>query len=176
MRFENDDTDDLEPDEPERPEEIERRPDRGEVSSTEVKVVGLFEEGEHNYFVLLRDHRDRQLPILIGPFETQAILLGLKGLQSGERPTPRPMTHDLLKSVIEHLGARVERLTIDDLWQETYYARLSLAVGDRLVEVDTRPSDGIALALRAGAPIFVSETVWEETQRGDDNENRPPLE
>ncbi|HEX2999233.1 MAG TPA: bifunctional nuclease family protein, partial [Armatimonadota bacterium] len=94
-------------------------------------------------------------------FEAQAIAWAVRG----ERLTPRPMTHDLLKNIIERLGARVERLTIDDLWQETYYAKISLAVGDKIIDVDTRPSDGIALAMRADAPIYVSEAVLEEANR-----------
>ena len=171
MPFRDDDIGDLnEPDEgmPEPPEELEKRPDRGDVRTREVKVMGVFLEGGDeegmppNYFVLLRDSRDRRLPILVGPFEARAIA---EAVQGGERLTPRPMTHDLLKTTIERLGAKIDHLTIDDLWQEVYYAKLSLIVGDNVVDVDTRPSDGIAVALRAGAPIYVAESVLEEGEK-----------
>lgn len=163
MPFKDDNLDDLNPrDEglPEPAEELEQRPE-SEVPTREVQIVGLFEEAGQSYFVLLRDNRDRQLPIQIGPFETQAIAFAMQG----ERITPRPMTHDLLKNVIERLGAKVYRLTIDSLFQETYYAKLSLLVGDEIIEIDTRPSDGIALALRCRAPISVAEDILEEAER-----------
>ncbi|NLC58772.1 MAG: bifunctional nuclease family protein [Armatimonadetes bacterium] len=152
---------------PERAEELEKRPDRGEVRTREVKVMGIFVEEDvtQNFFVLLRDHRDRQLPILIGAFEASSIAMALQG----ERPT-RPMTHDLLKNVIERLGAKIDSLTIDDLWHETYYAKLALQVNDGLIDIDTRPSDGIAIAVRAGAPIYVAESVLEEAEKRRDGD------
>lgn len=147
---------------PDPGDELEKRPDRGEVRVREVKVMGIFldEDVTQNFFVLLRDNRDRQLPILIGAFEASSIAMALQG----ERPT-RPLTHDLLKNVIERLGAKVDSLTIDDLWHETYYAKLALQVGDGLIDIDTRPSDGIALALRAGVPIYVADAVLEEAEK-----------
>lgn len=154
----------------ELPEELERYPEE-EVRSREVKIVGVFEDPGQAYFVLLRDSLDRQLPILIGPFEAHAIALGFQG---PNRVTPRPFTHDLLKNVIERLGAKIDRLTIDSLFQETYYAKLSLLVGDRITDIDCRPSDGIALAVRAGAPIYVAEPVLEEVERS--RQNRSDLE
>ncbi len=168
MPFKDDDADDLRlPIEgmPEPVEGLEQRPDRGEVRTREVKVVGVWEHVPQNYFeVVLRDSMDRDLHILIGLFEAHAIASYLQG----ERPV-RPMTHDLLKNTIEKLGAKIERLTIDDLFHETYYGKLSLLVGETgIIDVDTRPSDGIAMALRANAPIYVSETVMEEAARRDD--------
>ncbi|HOM81868.1 MAG TPA: bifunctional nuclease family protein [Armatimonadota bacterium] len=151
---------------PERAEELEQRPDRGEVRPREVKVVGVFEyEAAHDYFVLLRDSHGRQLPIQIGPFEAHSIYMVLQG----EQP-PRPLTHDLFKTVIERLGAKIDSLTIDDLFHSTYYAKLALQVKDGILDIDTRPSDGIALALRAGAPIYVAESVLDEAEKHTEGE------
>lgn len=174
MPFNDDDLFDMnEPEEgkPERADELEQRPDRGEVRPREVKVVGVFEyEAAHDYFVLLRDSHGRQLPIQIGPFEAHSIYMVLQG----EQP-PRPLTHDLFKTVIERLGAKIDSLTIDDLFNATYYAKLALQVEEGIIDIDTRPSDGIALALRAGAPIYVAETVLEEAeQRHTEGEEEEP--
>ena len=163
MPFNDDDLFDMnEPEEgkPERADELEQRPDRGEVRPREVKVVGVFEyEAAHDYFVLLRDSHGRQLPIQIGPFEAHSIYMVHR------RTAPRPLTHDLFKTVIERLGAKIDSLTIDDLFNATYYAKLALQVEEGISDIDTRPSDGIALALRAGAPIYVAETVLEEAEQ-----------
>lgn len=167
--FRDDDPDDLHnlnEGTPGPPEELEKRPDRGEIRTREVKVVGVFEDVPQNYFVLLRDNRDRQLPILIGQFEAHSIAIALHG----DRPM-RPLTHDLLKNTVERLGAKIDSLTIDDLWHETYYAKLTLAVGDKVIDVDTRPSDGIAVVLRAQAPIYVAESVLEEIERHEEQED-----
>ncbi|HIE50620.1 MAG TPA: bifunctional nuclease family protein, partial [Armatimonadetes bacterium] len=75
---------------------------------------------------------------------------------------PRPMTHDLLLNVIRRLGGEVERLLIDDLWNNTFYAKICINTGEEVVEIDCRPSDGIALALRAEVPIVVADAVMEE--------------
>jgi len=122
-----------------------------------VQVVGVGRDPFGNDFVLLRDHRDRSLPIWIGECEAVAIHLKLEG-----RDMPRPMTHDLLLNIIRRLNAEVLHLTIDDLWQSTFYAKLVLQVGEEKIEIDCRPSDGIAIALRANAPIYVVDDVMEE--------------
>ena len=97
----------------------------------------------------------RLLPIVIGIFEAEAIRIKVKGMK-----TARPLTHDLLRGTIEQLGATVEKIVIDNLEQGTFFAKLVLktASGEE-VQVDARPSDAIALALRANAPIFVEEEV-----------------
>jgi bifunctional DNase/RNase len=126
----------------------------------EVSVMGVFSGAADNQvqrFVLLRDDEGRQLPIMIGPFEAQAILMPLEGAQPD-----RPMTHDLLKSVMERLGAVLDRIVIDDLWSSTYYAKLYLRTADEEFEMDSRPSDAIALAIRYGAPIFASEGIMNQ--------------
>lgn len=107
--------------------------------------------------VILTDEEEkRYLPIWIGVPEATAIFI-----QLNDQAVPRPMTHDLLKSVIEALGAKVVKIVINDIDQSTFFAQLFLDLGDgeAPVEVDSRPSDAIALALRVGAPIFVTEKV-----------------
>ena len=100
----------------------------------------------------------RLLPIWIGQNEATAILLALQGISP-----PRPMTHDLLKDAIETLGAQVSRIEITRIESGTFYALIVLSgPGDIRMEVDARPSDSIALAVRTGAPIFISEEVLDE--------------
>jgi bifunctional DNase/RNase len=105
--------------------------------------------------IVLREiHGERVLPIWVGIFEANAIQLQMEGVQ-----TPRPMTHDLLKTVIDELGGHLERIVVCDLRDNTFYATLHVLspAGPRVV--DARPSDAIALALRTGARIFVEEAV-----------------
>ncbi|HZL15915.1 MAG TPA: bifunctional nuclease family protein [Verrucomicrobiae bacterium] len=107
------------------------------------------------HVVILRElERDRYLPIWIGPWEASAIAMKLQG-QSPERP----LTHDLFATVLDLLGATVREVIIADLADETFHARVMLEVGGRPIEVDSRPSDALALAVRTGARIFAAETV-----------------
>jgi len=109
---------------------------------------------QHRIVVLKDTTSDRYLPIWIGPFEADAITIELQ-----ETPPPRPMTHDLLKSVISELGGRVVHVLINDLRNDVYYARVVIELDGNQIEVDSRSSDAIALAVRARAPIFVADTV-----------------
>lgn len=104
-------------------------------------------------YVLLTDG-ERKLPIMIGAFEASAITYAIEN----HRPD-RPLTHDLLKTAIEQLGGEVLRVVVDDLWHETYYAKVYMRSGKKEFVLDSRPSDAIALAIRAGAPIFVVEGI-----------------
>jgi bifunctional DNase/RNase len=107
--------------------------------------------------VILTDAQEKRfLPIWIGSAEADAILLALEKI-----PVPRPGTHDLLKSVIEAFGLVLERVVVHDIQESTFFAHLRFLppAGGEAIEIDARPSDSIALALRLGAPIFVSETV-----------------
>ena len=105
--------------------------------------------------VVLREvEGQRVLPIWVGVFEANAIALQVENVQ-----TPRPMTHDLLKSVIDRLGGHVERIVVCELRENTFYATLHVLSANGLLEVDARPSDAIALALRSGARIFVDDAV-----------------
>ncbi len=113
----------------------------------------------HHRIVVLKDaaaQDDRLLPIWIGPFEADAIAVQLRGDE-----VPRPLTHDLLKSVIGALGASVSHIFINDLSDSTFFARVVLRVKGQEVEVDSRPSDAIALAVRVQAPIYVDESVMD---------------
>jgi bifunctional DNase/RNase len=102
----------------------------------------------------------RGFPIVIGIVEIFAIDRRLKGIKP-----PRPMTHDLLADVIEGLGAKVERIVIDDLRNHTFYAKIHLSIDGRRVQVDSRPSDAIALCAAIDAPIFVAEHVFDLTNQ-----------
>jgi len=146
--------------------EVESRAPR-DLDEKEVKVMGVYEHLEQGMepaaFVLLRDNRGRQVLIWIGRYEAYAISLALEGA------TPdRPMTHDLMKNLVDRLGGKMERIVIDDLWHETYYAKISVASNSHVVDIDSRPSDAIALALRAKAPIFVAESVLQQAAVSED--------
>ncbi len=114
----------------------------------------------HDPVVILKDVEGKRfLPILIGPFEATAIALALEGTH-----IPRPLSHDLMKSVIEALNAKVLRVVIHDIHDNTFYAKIVIESNGKNLEIDARPSDSIALALRTNAPIFVSERIiLEET-------------
>jgi bifunctional DNase/RNase len=105
---------------------------------------------------------ERTLPIWIGLLEASAIATRLENVE-----VARPLTHDLLRTVIGVLGASVERVTVVDLRESTFFATVALRIGDRLEELDSRPSDALALALRTGSPIFVSEQVFERSRQAD---------
>jgi hypothetical protein len=136
----------------------EDRPERGHGSygePVEVEIEGVYaaEGSSNSRFILLSDG-DRKLPIIIGAYEAHAILLPL------EKARPdRPLTHDLLKTLIERLGATVSKVVIDDLWNTTYYAKVFIKKGKEEIEIDARPSDSIAIAVRFEAPIFVAEGI-----------------
>ena len=108
--------------------------------------------------VLLKGDEDtRVLPIHVDPGQAHAIELHLEGLTF-----PRPLTHDLMKTVIGHLGGRVDRVVVSDLIDGTFHARLILTQNGNEMDVDARPSDAIALALRCGSPILVEEAVMDK--------------
>jgi len=105
--------------------------------------------------VILKDLEERRaLPIWVGIFEANAIALELEKIA-----TPRPMTHDLIKNILDGLGVGVRQIVINDLKDNTFYAIIELTYNGNLVTIDSRPSDAIALALRVNAPIYVTEKV-----------------
>lgn len=107
------------------------------------------------YAILLKEINGiRRLPIIIGAFEAQAIALEIEGIKP-----PRPLTHDLLKQIIDNLGATVTEVIVDELRENTFYAKILLEVSAMTNEIDSRPSDAIALAVRTQAPIYVTESV-----------------
>ncbi|MBV8355243.1 MAG: bifunctional nuclease family protein [Candidatus Eremiobacteraeota bacterium] len=114
----------------------------------------------HDPVVILKDLEGRRyLPILIGPFEATAIALALEGTQ-----VPRPLSHDLMRTMLEALSAKLEQIVIHDIKDSTFFAKLVVRTNGETQEIDARPSDGIALALRMQAPIYVSDKIaLEET-------------
>jgi uncharacterized protein len=125
--------------------------------------------------IILRDKEgQRVLPIWVGVFEANAIALQMENVT-----TPRPMTHDLLKNVINDLKADIQKIVVSDLKENTFYALIYLLVNGEPVAVDARPSDAIALALRARAPIFVEDSVIDNAKTIDfapDKENAERLQ
>lgn len=118
--------------------------------------------------VLKEKASDRYLPIWIGNNEADAIVIQLQNV-----PVPRPQTHDLLKSVIGELGAKVTRVIVNDLDNDVFFARVNMDIDGRHVEIDSRPSDAIALAVRVQAPIFADNTVLEKAGVALDAEAAP---
>jgi uncharacterized protein len=114
--------------------------------------------GKQPIVLLKTQDGNKFLPIWIGHPEAAAILMKLQGAN-----TPRPMTHDLLAEVLEQLDARIVRIAVTELRENTFYALITVAVDGSEIEIDSRPSDAIALAVRSGAPIFAAEAVIEES-------------
>jgi len=126
----------------------------------EMSIYGVsFDIGAKQPIVLLKTVNDNKfLPIWIGSTEATAILMKLQGVD-----TPRPMTHDLLSNVVAGLDAEIARITVTELRENTFFALITLRVRTTEIEIDSRPSDALALAVRAGAPIFVADRVIEES-------------
>jgi uncharacterized protein len=122
----------------------------------EMQIGGLgFDPRNLSPLVLLRDQEELNfLPIWIGIFEAAAIAMELQNVKP-----PRPMTHDLLKNLIEELGAQIQRVVINEIKEGTFYANIEVDKGGKVLKIDARPSDAIALAVRSHCPIFVSEVV-----------------
>ncbi len=126
-----------------------------------MEIKGLLMDPVSNMpVVILRDAADGVfLPIWVGVFEANAIAIEMEKIA-----TPRPMTHDLLKNVLTELDTRVERVVINELKENTFFARIHLSRGNTTWKIDSRPSDAIALALRSQADIFVEEEVLEKSK------------
>ena len=127
----------------------------------EFKIKGLMMDPITNSpIVILQDvERNTLLPIWVGIFEANAIALQIERVD-----TPRPMTHDLLKNILSHFDAEVERIVVTELKDNTFYAVIHLQRGGQPMLIDSRPSDAIALALRTDAPIFVTEAVIQNSR------------
>ena len=127
------------------------------MDKVEVEILGLSSSPSAGgaYALLLKEtYGVRRLPIIIGAFEAQSIALELEGIKP-----PRPLTHDLMKNLIDNLGATVNEIIIDELKDNTFYAKIVLEVSSMTNQIDSRPSDAIAVAVRSRAPIFVDEKV-----------------
>ncbi len=119
-----------------------------------VESVRVHMLSSQHVVILKETDRDRYLPIWIGPWEANAIAMRLQGV------TPeRPMTHDLFSQTLEELGVVVKQIIVSDLAEDTFRARLMLELNGRTLDMDARPSDAIALAVRGGVPIFATEAV-----------------
>ena len=128
----------------------------GEVQVELARIV-INEHSPEQVIVLREVGGARQFPIVIGIFEAWAIDRRIK-----EIDMPRPMTHDLLAKAITELGGRLERVVINDLEGNTFYARLVIQQDGKGLDIDCRPSDAVALAVRVGVPIFVDQQVFEK--------------
>ena len=125
----------------------------------ELSLIGVRVELPSNQPIVLLKEVDgeRYLPIWIGAVEAAAIAFALQGIQ-----TPRPMTHDLMRDILSQTNTDVERIVINDLVEQTFYAAIRMTANSQVSEVSSRPSDAIALAVRINAPIFASEEVLEQ--------------
>jgi bifunctional DNase/RNase len=113
--------------------------------------------------VILKDaNTNAVLPIWVGIFEANAIMLKIENIE-----TPRPMTHDLIKNILSNINAKVEKVVVTKLKNNTYYALIFLNLNGKKIEIDSRPSDAIALALRTESPIYVEESVIEQARNFD---------
>lgn len=120
---------------------------------------------QHRVVVLKEEEMERYLAIWIGPYEADAITIKLQGVE-----VARPLTHDLLEQGLSRLGAKVSHILVNDLHDDTFYARVVMDRDGERIELDSRPSDAIALAVRVQAPIFVSESVMERAGVTPDEE------
>ena len=123
----------------------------------ELKRIIISEVHDQQVIMLKEVDGDRSFPIVIGIFEATSIDRRVKRM-----PSPRPLTHDLVASVIDNLGGDLQDVFISELREHTYFAKLRIGMNGELVEVDSRPSDAIALAVTASVPIYVAEDVLEE--------------
>jgi bifunctional DNase/RNase len=120
--------------------------------------------------ILKEKNSDRYLPIWIGPAEAEAIAIKLQNVT-----VPRPLTHDLLNSAIDTLGAAVSSIIVNDLKNDTFYAKIIMDVDGKSVELDSRPSDALALAVRTGVPIYAEESVMDKAGIMLDGETGRPI-
>ncbi len=129
-------------------------------TEAELSRIIINETSDQQIIVIKERHGERSFPIVIGIVEIFAIDRRLKGIKP-----PRPMTHDLLANVIEGLGASIDKIVINDLRNHTFYAKIHLSLDGRTIEIDSRPSDAIALGAATSAPIFVADHVFDLTSQ-----------
>ncbi|MCE5324834.1 MAG: DUF151 domain-containing protein [Planctomycetaceae bacterium] len=132
----------------------------------ELSRILITELGDQQVIFLREKSGERSFPILIGTNEALAIDRRLKG-----QLTPRPMTHDLMATVIDAMGGRLERIVINDIRDHTFIATIYIAQGEKLIEIDARPSDAIALGTAQDTPIFVSQHVLDNVTNGPPTKN-----
>ncbi len=140
-----------------------------EIDSIRVSLMS-----QHRIVILKDVQSDRFLPIWIGPYEAEAITVSLQQME-----VARPLTHDLLRNVLSSLGAEVLQVNITELREDVFYARIMIRVNGQDMEIDSRPSDALALAVRVHVPIFVEDSVMEEAAAEPEasvEEDEPPTE
>lgn len=125
--------------------------------AVKINAIAVGPKRERYVIVLKALDDELYLPIRIGPYEAKAITIRLKDVDM-----PRPLTHDLLKNVIGEMGGEISRIVVNDLRHNTFYALITVNVAGQALEIDSRPSDAIALAVRASAPVFVTEDVMDQ--------------
>ncbi|MFQ5963489.1 MAG: bifunctional nuclease family protein [Candidatus Scalinduaceae bacterium] len=128
----------------------------------ELSRIMISETSDHQIIILKEKEGQRSFPIVIGLHEVWAIDRAVKGI-----PTPRPLTHDLLANIITQLSSGIERVEISDLRNNTFYAKIIINQNGNNLEVDSRPSDAIALAMQRNTPIYVAKKVLEEVCKLD---------
>ena len=121
----------------------------------ELSRIIINESSDQQIIILKERHGDRSFPIVIGIFAIDRRLKGIK--------PARPMTHDLLDSIVENLGGKIERIVINDLRDHIFYAQVHIRSNGQIVRIDSRPSDAIALGAASNVPIYVAEHVFEQT-------------
>jgi len=126
---------------------------------------------QHRVVILKDIESERYLPIWIGPYEAEAINIELQEIQ-----VARPLTHDLLKALIIEMGGTVKHIVVSDLRNDTFYANIVVERNGQQIEIDSRPSDAIALAVRARVPIYVAESVMEQAAISPEEEAEPSAE
>jgi len=144
------------------------------VEKVQVDILGLSTSPSSGgaYALILKEmNGPRRLPIIIGAFEAQSIALEMEGIKP-----PRPLTHDLMKNIIDTFGVSLQDVFINELRDGTFYAKITIEGVSESQEVDSRPSDAIALAVRYGVPIFVAEEVLNEAGIVAENEEEEPAE
>ncbi len=127
------------------------------MQELEIESIRVRQETQQRAVVLRVKDSNLFLPIFVGHFEVEAIRLKLMDIE-----VQRPMTHDLLDSIIENLGASVDKIVVSELKEDTFYAKIIVNCDGKISEIDARPSDAIALAVRTGASIFAEESVLEK--------------
>jgi len=138
------------------------------VNEVPVRVWRVGRSSESRYLLVLRDDSGAVLPMAIGPCEAVAIWAALRRQAEEEAEPPAPGTHDLLCALIERLGGRLTKVVIDDLWNQKYYAKLHVARNGEVLTIDARPSDSVAMGLRANVPLFAAPSVLEAANADED--------
>jgi bifunctional DNase/RNase len=126
----------------------------------ELSKIIINEGSDQQVIVIKEQNGSRSFPIVIGIVEVFAIDRRLKGMAP-----PRPMTHDLIQNVIEGMGGRIQKIVVNDLRNHTFYASISIEIDGRVVEIDSRPSDAIALGVATNSPLYVADHVFEKVYK-----------